>query len=210
MPSAGYELSQIVELMEIILCDVSPQDVLLWQRVCQVWKGTIDGSKHLQRKLCFVPENVQEVPRSWVESEDGELPDASTLLPLEDPHPNELLQRLLEDLANGKVYLNESSKVVPTRKGRPLASWRRMYLTQPPIKRVGLQCMFGYADGAFISAEEPIWIKSMFTEVIEDPEGVKAGDIVAMMMKRQDQMETRRTVCAEVVCAPPVEGTVEA
>ena len=51
MPTAGYQLSQIAELVEIILCDVQPRDVLLWQRVCQVWKGTIDGSKQLQR--CF-------------------------------------------------------------------------------------------------------------------------------------------------------------
>jgi len=41
MPSTGYQLSQIAELVEMILLDVPQRDALIWQRVCRVWRGTI-------------------------------------------------------------------------------------------------------------------------------------------------------------------------
>ena len=141
-----------------------------------------------------------------------EMNNEASITPLQLPVPNELLQPLLQDLANGKVYLNEKRKLVgPARRSHAKASWRRMYLTQPPITRVGVQCMFGFADGTFIGAREPIWQSSSFKDVADESEGLTGREIVKVMMKRQDQMEHRKTVCAEVLCAPlaPAEDPEE-
>lgn len=56
MRSAGHQLSQVAEMVELILCETEPGDVLLWQRVCTVWQATIEGSQKLQRLLFFMPD----------------------------------------------------------------------------------------------------------------------------------------------------------
>ncbi|KAK4539559.1 hypothetical protein LTR36_010836 [Oleoguttula mirabilis] len=211
MGSAGYQLSQVAELVETILCDVEPVDVLLWQRVCKVWRGTVTGSLKLQRLLFFRPEEGppenptdEEHPSHSLEGHDIESRGIDAV------RHNDLLDKLLADLALGRVYLNENRKVVPACKGRAPASWRRMFLTQPPAKRIELAVLFEYSDSFIIGDDsgEIIWAKSHFTEVLEDPEGVRAGEIVKRMIKRQDQMEARRTICAEVLSGRP-EGDEE-
>lgn len=114
---------------------------------------------------------------------------------------NHLLDGLLADLAHGKIHLNENRKLVPASKGRAPASWRRMFLSQPPTTRIELAVLFEYLDSSILGdlSGDIIWSRSHFTEIVDDPEGVRAGEIVKKMVKRQDQMELRKPVCAELL-----------
>jgi len=103
---------------------------------------------------------------------------------------NSLLKTLLQDLARGKIYLNDDRRLVPLAQGRKTASWRHMFLMQPPVTRVTISCIFrDHRDD---------WVGSFFSEIVESEDGVKAGDIVERMQKRQDQMEVRKDVCARI------------
>ncbi|KAK5115218.1 hypothetical protein LTR85_009976 [Meristemomyces frigidus] len=200
MGSAGYQLSQVAELVEIILCyEVGPIDVLRWQGVCKAWRGTITGSRKLQRKLCLMPEASDDAPPA--DEDDPVQGNSNNIV----PRPNEMLTNLLKDLARGNVYLNENRKVVPASKGRSPASWRQMFLSQPPVKQVKVAIFFEYSDSHIIGDEsgEIIWARSHFTEILENPDGVRAGEIIRRMIKRQDQMEVPKTVCAEVLSVRP-------
>ena len=49
----------ITELLEAILEEVPPKDLLRCQRVCRTWKDTIDGSTKLQEALFFKAKSVE-------------------------------------------------------------------------------------------------------------------------------------------------------
>ena len=51
--SAVGRLFATTELLEAILLDLPPRDVLLLTRVSRAWRGTVEGSVKLQRYLFF-------------------------------------------------------------------------------------------------------------------------------------------------------------
>ena len=54
--STEHRAFHVPELLEAILAELSPKDLLLGKRVCKVWKDAIEDSQKLQKALFFVPE----------------------------------------------------------------------------------------------------------------------------------------------------------
>lgn len=109
------------------------------------------------------------------------------------PATNTLLHKPLEDLAKGKIYLDQKREVQPTREGRAVASWRRMLLSQPPASRVELNVFFGY--------EGYLWPSAQVREAIVVPEGVRVADIIERLETLQEQKKARGTMWTEVMWA---------
>jgi hypothetical protein len=57
--SAAQRLLQIPELLEVVLLELQPQELLLSQRVSRSFKQTIEGSTKLQQKLFYQRDPTQ-------------------------------------------------------------------------------------------------------------------------------------------------------
>ena len=73
--AAAHQVQSITELLEMILYELPPVDILVYQRVCQRWKEIITRSEKFQRALFFEPVSketlmwrqdlVDETPLDW-------------------------------------------------------------------------------------------------------------------------------------------------
>lgn len=142
-PTASPHALQIVEVLEQILVSLPARDLLLAQRVSQHWRATITTSPHLQRALFLKPAALAAAKPGALAPEDvrtnpllagpcaryGSV--SSRILPAPDGLFMELC--LLQSRGAG-AGAPAGSGDAPYRRAE--ASWRRMYLTQPPVTTV--------------------------------------------------------------------------
>ena len=157
---AGKTVAGVPELVEMILLQLPVKDVLLAQRVDRTWQGVITGSPKLQQALFFRPCSVHKAYvtnshytsmqpcRSPAECDPKErrFPIARTAA-----HDNPywttdgkdqvkvLLNPYIQHWGDGYdiLYRNRLGKGLGRKHAaftRPEASWRKMLLTQPPLR----------------------------------------------------------------------------
>ena len=117
----------IPELLEIILENATPRDVLLWQRVNKMWQTAIKTSPRLQEKLFFKIEPCK----------DG----------YEQHHPiwNPFIGSFLEDVINSGCCRGIGRHAFDGKSSYPTASWKQMFITSPAA--TGLRTIiFGAED----------------------------------------------------------------
>lgn len=120
MDSAGVNLFNTVELLEIILLYLPIRDILLAQRVNAQWRATINCSNRLQRAL-FIELIVPECQRNSLSEDSSGGPKVFF---------NPLADKLFWAMSLWQVSLMD---VMPETWKYPEASWRQMALTQPPV-----------------------------------------------------------------------------
>lgn len=108
------QVLQTTELLELVLLELPPLDVLLAQRVSTFWRNAIRGSTKLQKLLFFLP----------VEGAEGLGPDVS--------FDNPMLAPIFANLAAIANHIEFEANPVPEKYTRPEASWRLMLFYQPP------------------------------------------------------------------------------
>ncbi|KAJ9624871.1 hypothetical protein H2203_004821 [Taxawa tesnikishii (nom. ined.)] len=202
MDAAGSAMSQVLdtpELLEQILTYLPPLELLVLQRVSQLWNGTINASPELQRQLFMRPDWRLEAKAfdPWREiNRPGERPKNNRMLRRVlggsyptvtlkvitsgvDPAPeadndemfiamSELDQRPRRRSSghwSWDVAISFPADKLPTNDPaiyHESASWRKMYLTQPPCTtlhlvrrwqraaRPAIECETGITMGEFV------------------------------------------------------------
>ena len=103
----------IPELLEIILENATPQDVLLWQRVNKMWQAAIKTSPRIQEKLFFRIE------------------------PCKDKHEqdnviwNPFIASFLVEEINSGCCRGIGQHAFDGKISFPTASWKQMFITSP-------------------------------------------------------------------------------
>ena len=122
--SSANKVFGTTELFEMILLHLSPQDLLLSQRVSKEWQAAVKTSHRIQTKLFFRAEKFTDHHRG------------SALL---NPFHHHFLVRnnryiySLEDAFEGKASC-------------PHASWRQMFLTSPAIEELQTLMIFYFGE----------------------------------------------------------------
>lgn len=138
----------IFELLERILLELPMVDILLVQRVCRRWKAVIQDSLPLQRALFLAPLDP-------LRFDSDEFSYQLTF--------NPLLQS--RGFFPSWASLNVAFRI--PRAVDPNASWRRMYLTQPPS--TGCQLY------------RPTWYVAGTLEHLDCMKGMTAGDLTTKL-----------------------------
>lgn len=131
MQHAASRTFSIAELLEAILAQLPPKDLLLLQRVSKDWKAAV-ASKEVQEKLFFRPISSQILDRSSYG--DGKWRDIETQEEVQ-PKWNPLLEPLYDQLFL-RVHTPQIEDLPTSAWQRPEASWRKMLRSQPPSRGV--------------------------------------------------------------------------
>lgn len=185
--SPAAQVLRLPELLELILLSLPPKDLLLSQRTCRSFRTTVTHSLRLQRALFMAPDwqlagrtfdpysannrpgRKPENNRLLLRAFPGNYPTVSLVIITDGPSHDEaetgrrgseswswdvcvsFPADRLPDLGGGK---NPRSVLYPE------ASWRRMYLSQPPCASLHLVRR---------------WQRSVFPAVVRE-DGIKMGD----------------------------------
>ena len=120
----------IPELLEVILENATPRDVLLWQRVNKTWQTAIKTSPRIQEKLFFRIEPCkskhEQYHATW----------------------NPFINSFLEEVINSGCCRGIDRLAFDGKSSHPTASWRQMFITSPAA--TGLKTIiFGGEDTEF-------------------------------------------------------------
>lgn len=116
-----------VELLELILLEIDTQTLLTSaSRVCRYWNDAIQHSVQLQTRLFFRPSTSDR----YLDDDDGSRPAAAAAAAC----TNELLLRHFPKVIGKDADRRNNDE----RLSRPEASWRRMLVQQPPVKKLGV------------------------------------------------------------------------
>jgi hypothetical protein len=154
MESSASQVFRIPELLELVLLHLAQRDILLAQRVSRSFRQTIEGSLRLQRALFLAPDWKLEglVFDSWsanscphqkpvnnrllLRAFPGNYPTVSLVIVNDSPTPNEMaIGRRGSEHWSWDVCISFPADHEPfcsPAVSYPEASWRRMYLSQPP------------------------------------------------------------------------------
>lgn len=158
--SAAAQVLRIPELLEKILLSLPQKDILVSQRVSTSFRHTTLGSIRLQRALFFAPDwNLEgrtfdpykannrpgqkpENNRLLLRAFPGCYPTVTLVIVNDSPTPNELaIGRRSSEHWSWDVCISFPADKLPNCSAAvnyPEASWRRMYLSQPPCKSLHL------------------------------------------------------------------------
>lgn len=144
-----HQVFTTTELLEEILAHLPTKDLLFAQGICRTWKNCIASSQRLQRGLFFqIPETRSETdvtkillskPWSFL------MPDDPDVASIRKTVVNLLLRDVFSDKFLGLEYAVYWARPKPYDPSeykhgdiwdRPEASWRRMHLCYPELKRV--------------------------------------------------------------------------
>ncbi|KAK4494363.1 hypothetical protein PRZ48_014661 [Zasmidium cellare] len=131
--SATERTLHTTELLEQILLNLDYQTLLLSQRVNRQFKGTIDGSLKLQKKLFFrlADEDEDEAVKY---GDDGVNPLASKVPYLSvSTTSQEYIKSVRQEYPNLHITFYYPNPPPPPSSHTHTPSWRRMYLTPQPF-----------------------------------------------------------------------------
>lgn len=140
--SAAAAVFGTYELVENILSRLPMLDLVHGRRVSQCWKAVIDRNEALQQKLFMSPAPATFALK-WVQKSDdyhpviGDIADgAARQYPIVSLHP-------FIKLACTSHYKTSMELEFNVQKLLSIDStfWRRMFITQPPIKKAKIQCL---------------------------------------------------------------------
>ena len=116
----------IPELLEIILENATPRDLLLWQRVNKSWQAAIKTSPRIQEKLFF---RIEPCKHKY-----------------EQNHAmwNPFIESFLEAHMDSGCCYEIDPEAFDGRRSYPTASWKQMFITSPAA--IGLRIMI-YGSG---------------------------------------------------------------
>ncbi|USW53652.1 Putative F-box domain-containing protein [Septoria linicola] len=147
MSAAGRTFA-VAELLESILQELDPRDLLFAQRVCKEWQTAIASSSKLQQLLFFRASSEQVITYSYVPKYSCLRPDVEWIdRDTEEkatPTRNPLLEPLFKTL--GELSHVPYKDRLSAAWARPDASWRRMLVAQPPIKGILRLSWTGYGQ----------------------------------------------------------------
>lgn len=148
-PSAMHPSTEtfgISELLETILENATPRDVLLWQRVNKTWQTAIKTSPRLQEKLFF------------------------RIAPCKDKYEqdhviwNPFIDSFLVEENNSGCCRGIDRLAFDGKSGYPTASWKQMFVTSPAA--IGLRTIITGSEGVEVEDVEvgrPIVCRSGIT-----------------------------------------------
>lgn len=160
MLTAMEQVFKLPELLEIILLDLSQKDVLFSQRVSTQFRDTISDSSKLQQALFLLPDwdRGTHAPNAHVACrQGGQSPQNNRLLlkafahyptisPVKPEYDDDTLSSGQQDRrrkspGSWDVNISWPSDAAPICKAAvyyPEASWKRMFLSQPPVTELRL------------------------------------------------------------------------
>ncbi|KAK3723707.1 hypothetical protein LTR37_001588 [Vermiconidia calcicola] len=181
---AAARVFDIAELFEIVLRYVPALDLIVAQRTNRHFKATIQASPRLQQML-FLPSPLDcRLQRRWnhmIFRQEDQLPDCEEVTKSEQEanHKAEP-EKSLNYSNNQHFYLNvnsESEKILKQ------YSYRKMFITQPPVAQLELSWDFAEGEGRTQDEEIGIHIQNDF--------GVTYGEILDTVMSRYNACCTK-------------------
>lgn len=191
-PAASELVFQLPELLEIILLHLSQKDLLLSQRVSRNFRQTVEGSVRLQKALFFAPDwnlECKAFNAYATSNRPGRKPENNRLLLRAFPgcYPTVTLVIINDapsthDMETGRrgsehwswdVCISFPADQPPNTKPAvlyPEASWRRMFLSQPPCTSLHLVRR---------------WQRSSNPAIVREY-GIRMGEFVDEATKTQD------------------------
>ena len=182
--TATEQVFQLPELLEIILLQLSQKEVLLSQRTSRSFRHTILGSPSLQKALFFTPDwnlggrafsgyshndrpgRKPENNRLLLRAFPGCYPTVTLVIVNDNPTTHELaIGRRGSEHWSWEVCISFPADKAPNTKPAvlyPEASWRRMFLSQPPCTSLHLVRR---------------WQRSLRPAMVRDG-GIKMGEFV--------------------------------
>lgn len=158
--TASHQVFHVPELLELILLQLSQKDILLSQRTSRSFRHTVLGSPRLQKALFFTPEwnfagrvlnaythNNQpgrkpENNRLLLRAFPGCYPTVTLVIEHDDPTTHDIaIGRRGSEHWSWEVCISFPADKTPNTKPAvlyPEASWRRMFLSQPPCTSLHL------------------------------------------------------------------------
>ena len=190
--SAAVHLFRLPELLELVLLYLPQKDILLSQRVSRSFRNTISGSVRLQKALFFSPDwNLEGRTFNAYANNNrpGRKPENNvlllrafpgcyptvTLVIVNDPpnhNENEANRRGSEHWSWDVCICFPADRAPNTKPAvlYPEASWRKMFLSQPPCTNLHLVRR---------------WQRSHRPAIVRE-EGIKMGEFVDEATKTQD------------------------
>ncbi|EMC93859.1 hypothetical protein BAUCODRAFT_212668 [Baudoinia panamericana UAMH 10762] len=187
--SAANHVLRLPELLEVILLSLSQKDILLSQRVSRSFRHTVQGSVNLQRALFFEPDwklegrvsfnayranltpgKKPENNRLLLRAFPGCYPTVTLVIVNDSPTPNEMdIGRRGSEHWSWDVCISFPADTIPTCSQAalyPEASWRRMYLSQPPCQNLHLVRRWQRCALPAIMREHGITMGDFFEEAV--------------------------------------------
>ena len=174
------------ELVEAMLIDSAPCDILRWMHVCRTWNDVINSSENLRQRLGFKRQNTSaqwctrvrqnSVPIRCSESTDsGDGPLAKCHRKINGLHLNPLFRPLFSKMIHQPSSLRANASIELTEAWqRNGASWRRMLIVQEAVPRIELQVfLVGGKD-------TEVWTEDV---QILNSSGVTAVDVVDRLIR---------------------------
>ncbi|PSN63510.1 hypothetical protein BS50DRAFT_461933, partial [Corynespora cassiicola Philippines] len=142
------------ELVDILFDNADIRTLLTCSRVCRQWNIHIEGSQKLQKNLFLTSEEPRTQAKGHLEAEEVQINPMlfqyfGPILAPSSLNENDPPKIMLEKLAGGEeCTYDDISKLPFARDGQTLesavrrafargeASWRRMLVSQPPIRRL--------------------------------------------------------------------------
>lgn len=180
-----------MELVENIVLHMPIRDILISaMRVCKLWKKIVGECPEIQQALFLRPVEGGFVKMFSYEveglEEDGESPNRELSTgeqgcfwahddygPAVEVMRNPLLHDVGEPRGVHGKFVKRSRRWIGRRGeafGRDEASWRRMFVTQPPVRRITAEVdyRFRYVHSWFLSCKLYIYT---------NPDGIKLGEL---------------------------------
>ncbi|TKA74005.1 hypothetical protein B0A55_07745 [Friedmanniomyces simplex] len=188
MDSAASQVLRLPELLELVLLHLSQKDLLLSQRTSRSFRNTVKGSIVLQRALFLAPDwklegrafdaysttnrpgQKPENNRLLLRAFPGNYPTVSLVIVNDSPTPMEFATgRRGSEHWSWDVCVSFPADKLPTcvpAVSYPEASWRRMYLSQPPCADLYLARRYQRSTRPAMVRENGITMGELFDESI--------------------------------------------
>lgn len=176
MASSTHAAFGIREILEMILLNLDMRTLLCIQRTCRSWLGMIEDSSPIQKALYFIP--TENTPGQGKVQNPVLVEAFPALFKLIDPDDPEDDYEYDQPTLTTFDMMRSSSKLVAYL--RPEASWRRMLVQQPPVRKFEVYiCSTSGYSFAHTSFEVPVgrsWRRGVSCEIIGSGTNLWAQD----------------------------------
>ncbi|KAK5110495.1 hypothetical protein LTR85_001008 [Meristemomyces frigidus] len=183
---AVSQVFDTTELLEAIVTELQPVDLLRGQRVCKKWRAVIQRSDTMQRKLFLkarASERVIELRNTPTNGQWFWVCERDRLTKITDMSFKPFFDLLFRRLDEERPRMRQVDFLSHT----AAASWKTMYLTVPPLASILVGLHYEATERGF-AEENIVW----YVVRAQDGIGVRMGDVVGVVQEKTTRARYKR------------------